>query len=83
MPVEVSSVNVYDSIVDTIRYREGEYPGNLIPVPAKIAKIDIEKIYYRFYLEDSPDMIWHETPSHFVFFARFCRQAYKVYPMDF
>lgn len=51
--VEVSDINLYDTVLDTIRFRV-EYPGELSEVAAKIARIKTEKIYYRFYIDSLP-----------------------------
>ena len=52
--VEVSDVEVISSIVDSVNFRVGEDPWERTKLPAKIAMIKVEKIYYRFYLETTP-----------------------------
>lgn len=49
--VEVFGIKTYDTIVDSIMYRVGGYPGKLTKVPAKIAEIEVEKVFYRFTLD--------------------------------
>ena len=49
--LKVSNITVSDSIVDTVEYRVGGYPGTLTKVPARIAMVQIDSVYYRFTLD--------------------------------
>ena len=49
--LEVSNITISDTIVDTINYWTGEYPGSLKKVPARLAKVKIDRVYYRFTMD--------------------------------
>ena len=80
--VEVSSINIYDTIVDSIMYNVGGYPGKQTKVPAKIAEIEIEKIFYRF-IPDSNNGVRNDIAGYDYFPDSLVKSIkYILWPVD-